>query len=88
MEPWGAFAGTFGIILGNALILSLRFFARSQGLEVRWWSRCLARERAHVRALAKAGARCVVEVEVVPTIARDGGPAAKVKLVVSEAPGQ
>ena len=39
-------------------------------------------------ALAKAGARCVVEVEVVPTIARDGGPAAKVKLVVSEAPGQ
>ena len=44
----------------------------------------------HVRsvvevALARAGARCAVEVEVVPAIAREGGHAAKVKLVVSEA---
>ena len=43
----------------------------------------------HVRsvvevALARAGARCAVEVEVVPAIAREGGHAAKVKLVVSE----
>ncbi len=38
-------------------------------------------------ALAKAGARCAVEVEVVPAIARERGHAAKVKLVVSEAPG-
>ena len=44
----------------------------------------------HVRsvveaALARAGAHCAVEVEVVPAIAREGGHAAKVKLVVSEA---
>lgn len=35
-------------------------------------------------ALAKAGARSAVEVEVVPAIEREGGHAAKVKLVVSE----
>jgi phenylacetate-coenzyme A ligase PaaK-like adenylate-forming protein len=36
-------------------------------------------------ALAEAGVRCAVEVEVVPAIEREGGHAAKVKLVVSEA---
>jgi hypothetical protein len=35
-------------------------------------------------ALAQAGARCAVEVEVVPAIEREGGHAAKLKLVVSE----
>jgi phenylacetate-coenzyme A ligase PaaK-like adenylate-forming protein len=37
-------------------------------------------------ALEGAGARCAVEVEVVPAIEREGGHAAKAKLVVSEAP--
>jgi hypothetical protein len=46
--------GTAGIILVNVILLSVRFFARSQGLEVRWWSRSYASERRHLRALARS----------------------------------
>jgi hypothetical protein len=46
--------GTSGIILANALLLSVRIFARSQGLEVRWWSRSYAREREHLKKIASS----------------------------------
>ena len=37
--------GVLGIIFLNLIFLSIRLFARNQGLKVRWWSRSYASER-------------------------------------------
>lgn len=44
--------GVSGLILLNLIFVSIRLFARSQGLKVRWWSRSYAPERRHLRMLA------------------------------------
>jgi phenylacetate-coenzyme A ligase PaaK-like adenylate-forming protein len=73
-------------------VLQYQVVHRDAGLLVRIVVRDSAKRDLpqHVRsvvevALARAGAHCAVEVEVVPAIAREGGHAAKVKLIVSEA---
>lgn len=55
MASWAISLGTAGFILVNLMLLSVRFFARNQGLEVRWWSRSYAPERRHLRKLAQSG---------------------------------
>jgi phenylacetate-coenzyme A ligase PaaK-like adenylate-forming protein len=73
-------------------VLQYQVVHRDAGLLVRIVVRDSAKRDLpqHVRsvvevALARAGAHCAVDVEVVPAIAREGGHAAKVKLIVSEA---
>jgi|tagenome__1003787_1003787.scaffolds.fasta_scaffold20713543_2 hypothetical protein len=51
---WAVEIGTWGIIAANALFLAVRFFARSQGLKVRWWSRSYAPEREYLRRLVSS----------------------------------
>jgi hypothetical protein len=46
--------GTWGVIAANALFVSVRLFARSQGLKVRWWSRSYAPERELLRRLTSS----------------------------------
>jgi hypothetical protein len=53
MGSWAESIGISGIIVLNLIFLRIRFFARSQGLQVRWWSRSYAAERAHLRMLAR-----------------------------------
>jgi hypothetical protein len=59
MGSWAASLGTAGIILANLMLLSVRLYARSQGLEVRWWSHFHAAERAHLHELARSGDQAV-----------------------------
>jgi hypothetical protein len=54
MASWAVSLGTAGVILVNVMLLSVRLFARSQGLNVRWWSRSFAPERSHLRMLARS----------------------------------
>ena len=50
---WPAFSMSMvGLLAVNLFFLSMRSFARSQGLNVRWWSRGYAAERKHLRMLA------------------------------------
>jgi phenylacetate-CoA ligase len=72
-------------------VLQYQVVHRDAGLLIRIVLRDSAKRDLpqHVRAvvevaLARAGAHCAVDVEVVPEIAREGGHAAKVKLIVSE----
>lgn len=46
--------GTWAVIAANALLLSVRLFARRQGLKVRWWSRSFAPERDLLRRIASS----------------------------------
>jgi len=53
MQHWGIAVGALGIIVANILLMKVRTFAADSGLEgVRWWSRSLGREHAHLRRLA------------------------------------
>ena len=54
MELVAFFLGTAGIILLNAMLLIIRVFAQSHGLEVRWSRRSYAAERDYVRTLAES----------------------------------
>jgi len=54
MASWAVSVATVGVVLVNVVLLSVRFFARSQGLEVHWWSRSYAAERRHLRGLSQS----------------------------------
>jgi len=54
MRAYGETIGVVGIIALNVVFLSIRFFARSHGLKVRWWSRSYAPEREHLRMLTQS----------------------------------
>ena len=51
MRSWAESIAVLGIIFLNLIFLRIRWFARSQGLKVRWWSRSYASERKHLRML-------------------------------------
>jgi len=55
MRSWAQSIGVLGIVVLNLIFVSIRLFARSQGVKVRWWSRSYASERAHLRMLARGG---------------------------------
>jgi hypothetical protein len=57
MGSWTIAAGTCGVVVANVLLVSVRAFAQSQGLQSRWWSRSYAPERALLRKLASSGDR-------------------------------
>ena len=61
MRAYGESIGTIGIIALNVLFLNIRLFARDHGLKVRWWSRSYAREREHLRMLARSEATPVAK---------------------------
>jgi hypothetical protein len=44
--------GILGVIAANVVLLFVRLFARSQGLNVGWWSRSFAAERELLRTIA------------------------------------
>jgi hypothetical protein len=54
MASWAISLRTAGVVLVNLMLLSIRFFARSQGLKVSWWNRRYAAERKHLRSLARS----------------------------------
>jgi len=54
MRAYGESIGVIGIMLLNAVFLTIRVFARDHGLKVRWWSRSYALEREHLRMLARS----------------------------------
>jgi hypothetical protein len=59
MGSWHASLGTAGVIVANLMLLGVRLFARSQGLEVRWWSHFHAPERQQLRVLSRSSDQAV-----------------------------
>jgi hypothetical protein len=53
MSSWAYGLGLWGVVLANVMLLSVRSFARSQGLKVRWWHRSFSRERERLQSLAR-----------------------------------
>ena len=54
MRAYAEPIGVVGIIASNVVVLSIRSFARSQGLKVGWWSGSSAPDREHLRMLAQS----------------------------------
>jgi hypothetical protein len=54
MEPLAVCLAATAFLLLNAILVIMRFFAQSHGLEVRWWSRGYTEERRYLRRLAQS----------------------------------